>query len=182
MPSAPDLAALLAAVAQHDREAFGRLYDATAPKLLGVVLRILRDRGAAEDVVQDAYLKVWQGASSFSPDAGRPMTWLISIARHQALDVARRRRDAPPPETADGSDWLESVADGRDREGEFAELDRLRRCLGGLDETQRGCLLAAYYDGYSREELAERYGRPVNTIKTWLHRSTQAVRACLDAS
>lgn len=182
MVSTSDLAALIAATARGDRDAFARLYGLTAAKLLGVALRIVRDRGVAEDVVQDAYLKVWQGAASYAPEAGRPMTWLISIARHRALDVIRRRSETTLPPLADGSDWLDAVADGRDRESELVDADRLRFCLGQLDAAQRRCLLEAYYEGFSREELAQRYDRPVNTIKTWLHRSTHAVRACLDGA
>lgn len=178
-PQLPDLAALIAASAQGDRLAFERLYELTAAKLMGVTLRIVRDRSVAEDVVQDAYLRAWQGAGSFSPEAGRPMTWLISIARHRAIDVVRRRAEAQLPDGDDGTDWLDTVAEPRDREGEFMDIDRLRVCLDRLDAVHRRCLLAAYYEGYSREELSRRFGRPVNTIKTWLHRSTGALRACL---
>lgn len=181
MSSPPsDLAALIAAVARRDQAAFAALYGATSPKLLGVVLRIVRDRSLAEDVVQDAYLKVWSAAGSFSPEAGRPMTWLISIARHRAIDVIRRKTEAPLPEMEDGSDWLATVPEDRDRGAEYADIQGLRVCLERLDETQRRCFLQAYYEGFSREELAERYERPVNTIKTWLHRSAHTLRACLD--
>ncbi len=134
----------------------------------------------AEDVVQDAYLKVWQGAGTYSAEAGRPMTWLITVARNRAIDVVRRRRESPPPDTEDGHDWLETIAEPRDREAEFLDADRLTFCLGRLDETHRRCLLQAYYEGYSREELAQRFDRPVNTIKTWLHRSAHSLRSCLD--
>ena len=77
-------------------------------------------------------------------------------------------------------DWLDSIGDGRDPEADFAELDRLRLCLDRLDDTHRRCLLQAYYEGYSREELSRRFDKPVNTIKTWLHRTSNAVRACLE--
>lgn len=181
MSGPPDLAALLAATARGERAAFRRLYELTASKLFGVVLRIVRDRSVAEDVVQDVYVKVWQGAGSYSAESGRPMTWLISVARNRAIDVIRRRTDPPAPSGEDEADWVAAVADPRDLEGELADLDRLRRCLEQLEPTQRRCLLEAYYHGYSREELAGRYGRPVNTIKTWLHRTSQALRACLGA-
>jgi RNA polymerase sigma-70 factor (ECF subfamily) len=139
-----DLAGLIARVAERDRSAFGELYDRTAAKLLGVALRILRDRGRAEDVLQEVYLRVWQNASSYSPEAGRPMTWLITIARNRAIDVARQR---PEPlagqDGEDETDWLASVPDPRDREAEFTEADGLRRCLEKLDEVQRSCVLGA---------------------------------------
>ncbi|WP_375460766.1 sigma-70 family RNA polymerase sigma factor [uncultured Enterovirga sp.] len=179
MPPSPDLAQLIAATARGERAAFERLYGLTAAKLLGVAFRIVRDRSVAEDVVQDSYLKIWQGAGSYSVEAGRPMTWLITIARNRAIDVVRRRREVAAPETEDGFDWLEGVPEPRDRETEFLDADRLTVCLGRLEATHRRCLLEAYYMGYSREELSERFARPVNTIKTWLHRSAHALRACL---
>lgn len=175
-----DLAELIGATARGDRAAFADLYGRTAAKLLGVVLRIVRDRGAAEDVLQEVYLRVWQNASSFAPEAGRPMTWLISIARHRAIDLVRTRREVFVRAEPDGPDPLDLVADPRDREAEFVEIDQLRLCLERLDETHRRCFLDAYYDGYSREELSRRFGAPVNTIKTWLHRGAQSLRACLE--
>ena len=129
--------------------------------------------------MQEVYLKVWQSAGTYSPQAGRPMTWLITIARNRAIDVVRQRRETTLPPTDDGRDWLDLVEEPRDREAEMSDINRLRVCLERLDEKQRACVLAAYYEGYSREELAERYGAPVNTIKTWLHRSAGALRSCL---
>ena len=178
--SRSDLAELIAAIADQDRAAFERLYGLTSSKLLGVALRIVRDRGVAEDVVQDAYLKVWQGAGSYSVAAGRPMTWLITITRNRAIDLVRRRRETTQPDGEDGQNWLDAVVEPRDREAEILDADRLRFCLGRLDDTHRRCLLQAYYEGFSREELAVRFDRPVNTIKTWLHRSAHALRSCLD--
>jgi RNA polymerase sigma-70 factor (ECF subfamily) len=178
--TADDLAILIGRIAGGDRDAFQTLYDRTAAKLTGVALRIVKDRAVAEDVVQEAYLKVWQGAASYSPDAGRSMTWLISIARYRAIDILRARRETQLRTSEDGLDPLEGMAEGRDRETEFATSDQLRQCLERLDETQRRCLLAAYHEGLSREELAASFGRPVNTIKTWLHRSARALRGCLE--
>lgn len=181
-PDDSQLADLLAAVARRDRAAFRDLYGRTCAKLLGVALRIVRDRSVAEDVVQDAYVRVWQAAASFDPRAGRPMTWLLAIARHRAIDVIRQRRETVQSRDADDPDPLDAIPDPRDREAEYVEADRLRLCLDRLDPTQRDCFLDAYREGFSREELARRYDRPVNTIKTWLHRSAAALRTCLDAT
>lgn len=175
-----ELARLLASTAGGDRGAFERLYELTAAKLLGISLRIVRDRSVAEDVVQDAFVKVWQSAGTYSADAGRPMTWLITIARNRAIDVVRSRRAAPVAD--DGDERIASLPEPRDREQEFMDQDSLSICLERLDEPQRRCFVEAYVGGYSREELSVRFERPVNTIKTWLHRSALALRACLDAS
>lgn len=175
-----DLSHLIRATASGDRGAFKTLYGRSASKLLPIVLRIVKDREIAEDVVQEAYLRIWRGAASFTPDAGRPMTWMISIARHRAIDVVRSGRDARALISSDDPDAMSDIVDPRDNEAEIVERDRLRVCLGRLDPTHRDCFVAAYGEGLSREELASRYGRPVNTIKTWLHRSANLLRTCLD--
>lgn len=178
----PDLSGLLEAVSHGRRDAFRELYDRTAPKLLGVVVRIVRDRAIAEDVLQEVYLRVWQQAASYSPDAARPMTWLIAIARNRAIDIVRQRRDVLVSPDEGGGDWFDAIPESRDREGDFLDIDRLRNCLGRMEDTQRRCLLQAYYEGYSRDELAAVYERPVNTIKTWLHRGASTLRSCLEES
>jgi RNA polymerase sigma factor (sigma-70 family) len=177
-----DLAGLIAATARGDRAAFAELYGRSAAKLLGIVIRIVHDRAIAEDVLQEVYLRVWQNADGYVPEAGRPMTWMISIARHRAIDVVRGRRIVQLAQDEDGLDPLEGVPEPRDREAEIIDTSRLRLCLGQLDPIQRRCLLDAYYEGYSRQELAIRFGKPVNTIKTWLHRTAATLRGCLDAS
>jgi RNA polymerase sigma-70 factor (ECF subfamily) len=176
-----DLDRLLAQIAKRDRPAFQDLYSRTAPKLLGVILRIIRDRARAEDVLQEVYLRVWERAGSFDPAAGRPMTWLITIARNRAIDVARQRLEVLVADDEDTeTDWVASIADPRDESAEFETVDQLRHCLDRLEELQRRCILEAYYEGYSREELARRHSRPVNTIKTWLHRGATTLRSCLE--
>lgn len=173
---------LIAAVARGDAQALKALYDLTAPKLFGVVLRILRDRGTAEDVVQDVYLRVWQNAGSFDPESGRPVTWLCTIARNRAIDVVRRKGEVQGPVTEGGEDWVERLADPHDSEGAILGRDALRACLGRLDAPQRDCIVLAYCEGHSREELALRFDRPVSTIKTWLHRGLSTLRGCLEGA
>lgn len=179
-PVSSELSSLIASVGEGDRTAFRALYDATAPKLLGLVVRIVRDRAIAEEVLQDAFLRVWQNASTYSPGAGQPMSWLISIARNRAIDLIRRKREVLARDDANGVSWLDSVPDPRDHERDILGRDALRTCLDRLEGVQRDCIVLAYCDGFSREELAARFGRPVNTIKTWLHRSIFALRACMD--
>ncbi|WP_027173602.1 sigma-70 family RNA polymerase sigma factor [Methylobacterium sp. 10] len=174
------LARLIAAVASGNEQALRALYDLTAPKLFGIVLRIQRDRGMAEDVLQDVYLRIWQSAGSFSPEAGRPLSWLCTIARNRAIDGVRRKGEVQGPVSEDGEDWVERLADPHDSEGAILGRDALRTCLSRLDETQRDCIVLAYCEGHSREELAARFERPVNTIKTWLHRGLSALRGCLE--
>lgn len=176
-----DLADLIVATAGGDRAAFRRLYDATAPKLLGVALRIVRSRAEAEEVLQDAYIRIWNNAGRFAPDAGTPMAWLVSITRNRAIDITRVKTPVTLAPDENGTDWLERIAGDRDEGAEVATRDALRRCLGDVEPQTREMIVLAYCNGNSREELAMRFDRPVNTIKTLLHRGLAALKSCLDA-
>ena len=175
-----NLEQLLIAVAKKDAIAFRQLYDLAAPKLLGVVLRIIRNKAAAEDVLQDVFVRIWQNAPGFSPEAGPARAWMSSIARNRAIDVLRQKSFTLVPDACGDVDWYERVAEDRDRENDMIGAATLRHCLGTLDAQARTCVLLAYYEGFSREEIAERFSRPVNTVKTWLHRSLATLRRCLD--
>jgi RNA polymerase sigma factor (sigma-70 family) len=172
--------ALLAAVARRDRAAFRSLYDLASPKLFATILRIVKSKAAAEEVLQDVFLRIWQNAGRFSQEAGPARAWMSAIARNRAIDVIRQKTFVPVSGNDQEADMYERVAEERDREADMINNASLRHCLGTIEETARDCVLLAYYEGYSREELAQRFGRPVNTIKTWLHRSLAALRDCLD--
>lgn len=185
MPGLADddtLRGLLAEVGNGDAEALAQLYDLTSPKLFGVILRIQRDQGLAEDVLQDAYLRVWQAAGSYDPTVGRPLPWLCAIARNRAIDSVRRRgaAEVQGPSEDEGEDWVARLMDPHDGATAFMDRDALRICLSRLETMHRDCVVLAYCEGYSREELAQRYDRPVNTIKTWLHRALAALKSCLE--
>ncbi|MGH6675455.1 MAG: sigma-70 family RNA polymerase sigma factor, partial [Xanthobacteraceae bacterium] len=172
-----ELVNLIAAVARQDRAAFKRLYEHIAPKLFAILMRMLRNKDTAEEVLQDVFLKVWQNAGSFSSETGSAMSWLISIARNRAIDVLRSKNPAAPLSQSDNVDPFANFAAPGDPEAEMMNISALRHCLGAIEEPVRSCILLAYYEGYSREELAQRFGRPVNTIKTWLHRGLAALKS-----
>ncbi|MCJ2021288.1 sigma-70 family RNA polymerase sigma factor [Methylobacterium sp. J-088] len=176
------LRGLLAEVGRGDAAALARLYDLTSPKLFGVILRIQKDRGLAEDVLQDVYLRVWQAAGSYDPATGRPLTWLCIIARNRAIDVLRRKDTAEVqgPSEDYGEDWVARLMDPHDDATAFMYRDALSTCLSQLEPMHRDCVVLAYCEGHSREELALRHNRPVNTIKTWLHRALASLRTCLE--
>ncbi len=173
-----DLAALLARSAQGDLAAFRALHDLTHRQLLGVIRRIVGDHAQAEEALQDVYVRLWQSAHAFDATRGSALAWMASVARYRAIDIVRRNaaRDAPAVEGAEGAPLIEP-AEGLD----LADARALEHCLGELAEEQRQCVVLAYSHGFSREELAARFDRPVGTIKSWLHRSLLALRACLKA-
>jgi RNA polymerase sigma-70 factor (ECF subfamily) len=174
-----ELVWLLASVGKGDQPAFERLYVATRAKLYGVVLRILRRTDLADEVMQDTYLRIWRHAGEFDPRFASPMTWMVAIARHRAIDLVRKGPETPTEEEPAA---LEMEGENPDRLGRREIADDLRRllaCLGGLDEERRRIVLLAYYNGWSREQLAARFDKPVNTIRTWLRRSLIDLRECL---
>jgi RNA polymerase sigma-70 factor (ECF subfamily) len=178
---AADLIALLARVAEHDRDAFSALYTATSAKLFGIVWRILPSKDRAEDVLQDVYVRVWNRAASFDPAKASAIAWMATIARNRAIDEIRRR---VPLSIEDAPQAFEVPAEGPDplaAAQQSEELQRLNECLQGLEAERREIVLLAYYTGLSRDDIARRFGHPVGTIKTWLHRSLAQLRKCLGA-
>ncbi len=172
------LSALLARVALADRRAFQAVYTVSSAQLFGQLLRILKDRRDAEDALQEVYIRVWHRAGSFRADAGSAMAWLRAIARNHALDRLRARRsgvisDEVLPEMESHEPTPEEAAmtasDGR----------RIDACLTELDPERALAVRAAYVEGESYIELAERFNVPLNTMRSWLRRSLLALRECL---
>ena len=174
-----ELERLMSAVAAGDRDAFAALYRATSAKLYGVALRILRRQDLAEEVVQEAYVKIWHSAGQFNPALSSPITWMASIARNRAIDVVRKRSESS---LEDEPSAMEVAADSPDplaRREMTEELKRLLECVGRLEPDRQKLVLLAYYNGWSREQLAAKFETPVNTVKTWLRRSMMDIRECL---
>jgi len=179
MLTTPELIWLLAAVAKGDQAAFERLYEATRAKLYGVVLRILRRADLADEVIQEAYLKVWNSAGQFDPALASPITWMLAIARNRAIDLVRRKSEASIEEEPKAMDVAAESPDPLAAREMSEELKRLLACMGQLDEERRRVVLLAYYSGWSRDKLAAEFEKPVNTIKTWLRRALIDIRECL---
>jgi RNA polymerase sigma-70 factor (ECF subfamily) len=196
---APDneaLARWLARVALGDRRAFEQLYRATSGYLMAVAWRVLQRRQLAEEVLQDAFVKVWHSAGTYDARLGQPMTWLINIVRHRAIDV-KRARATDSADHASGGDDLDSfaddAADGVDAAGGIAAgpeqwLDasirkaRVDRCMGELTAAQRQALALAYYQGLTHQEIAEALETPLGTAKAWVRRGLTYLRTCLETA
>ena len=174
-----DLAPLLSRTAGRDAAAFSTLYKRTNAKLYGVVFRILTKSDVAADVLQEAYVRIWDKAGEFDPRKGSALAWMATIARNRALDEVRRVRPASLEDQPEGFEPAAEEIDPLAARERSEGLARLIECLKGLDEEKRAIVLLAYYRGLSREALSKRFGRPVPTIKTWLHRSLAQLRDCL---
>jgi RNA polymerase sigma-70 factor (ECF subfamily) len=174
-----ELIRLVGQVAAGDRAAFDGLYRATVGKLYGAARRILGNEAAAEDAVQEAYARIWRRAGDFDARLGSPIAWMTTIARHAAIDVLRRGAERVSAAGREIDEVLaERLADPNARvAGENGKA--LADCLARLDGDRRTMVLLAYCNGWSREELSNRFARPVATVKTILRRSLIALKECL---
>lgn len=170
---------LIGRVSLGDRTAFQDLYATTSAKLFGVCLRILRDRTEAEDALQEVYVKIWNRADSFTVSGYSPISWLVAVARNHSIDRLRARK----PETVDIDDRHDISDDAPTPEAAAVaggERRRIESCLGELDGDRAEAVTGAYVEGWSYQELADRYGVPINTMRTWLRRSLMRLRECLE--
>lgn len=173
-----EIEALIARVALGDRSAFSALYDATSAKLLAVCLRVLKERAAAEDAMQDVYVKVWNKADRYQVTGHSPMTWLITIARNTAIDRLRARRVDRDTDVLD--DRIAASAPTPEQSAVAAsEAGRIVACLDELEQDRRTAIKGAYLDGQSYKDLAEQLDVPLNTIRTWLRRGLERLRECM---
>jgi RNA polymerase sigma-70 factor, ECF subfamily len=172
---------LMIACAAGDAAAFRKLHDRLAPQLFALAWRMLRDRQAAEDVVQETFLTVWKRLDRFDPSLGSAAGWMQVITRNKCLDRLRSKvrlvneDDAGVPELPDLAPQPDSLAIASD------EAERLRRCIEQLSEQQREAVLRAYFDGSTQEEIAARMNAPLGTVKSWVRRALLHLKECLDS-
>jgi RNA polymerase sigma-70 factor (ECF subfamily) len=174
--SSPDV--LLEAVARGSERALKRLYTLESPRLYAIALRIVRRPEVAAEVLQDAFVQVWQNAKSFAPERGAAAAWLTGVVRFRALDAVRRHgREILSGDPALGDAMVEpDVLAKLDAD---ADARALRRCLEALDDNQRRSVLLAFVDGLSHVEIAGRLSTPLGTVKSWVRRGLIALKGCL---
>jgi RNA polymerase sigma factor (sigma-70 family) len=160
---------LVGQVAQGDELALSELYDRYSRPVYATGVRLLGDAHLAEELVQDAFTNVWQGAASFDPQKASFATWLYRITRNRAVDLARRRRARPRPT---GEDALRTISSGPEPEASVDGWD-VARALSRLPEEHREVLTLAYFEGLSQREISRRTGVPLGTIKS---RTTAALK------
>ncbi len=179
-----DYEGALQACAAGRRPALQALYEQEAPRLLGVAQRLLRDRAWAEDIVHDAFVKIWNQAGSFDASRGSGRGWLYSITRNLALNALRdtARETEVDDDTAaalDAKHAMDAWQDTRDAFDWRASAGQIGPCLEQLEPVRRNCILHAYVEGLSHSEIAGRLNAPLGTVKAWIKRSLQALKECL---
>jgi RNA polymerase sigma-70 factor (ECF subfamily) len=178
------LADLLARTALSDQQAFAELYRLTSPHLYAVALRILRVSGPAEEVLQESYVNIWHHAGSYVAAKSQPLTWMTSIVRNRCLDQMRRRE--VDTVTIDDEEPGMKLADDRpspiDMLLSSADALAVRSCVERLEAGQKQAIALAFYQGLSHSELASHLRQPLGTVKSWVRRGLERLKACLDGA
>lgn len=186
LPASPhpfDYEGALAACARGDRGALQSIYQFESRRLLGVALRIVRERTLAEDVLHDAFMNIWTKAASFDALRGTAKGWIHTIVRNQALSVVRTHgREVSADEEAIEALEAERATHAAPMTELFeinADIGRLDECLQALDAPKRNSILAAYLDGCSHSEIAAKLNAPLGSVKAWIKRGLLSLRECM---
>lgn len=185
-----DEAALVTCVAEGDAVALEQLYERHSRGVYSLAMRLLGDSPAAEEVVQETFLKLWRQPAAYQPTRGRLFPWLLGVAHHHAVDLLRRRqleqRHRVPAATGTNGDALADLLDNHGlaasdddpqmRAGAFEQQAAVSRALGNLSKEQRLPLELAYFRGLTQLEIATLLGLPLGTIKTRMRLGLQQLR------
>jgi RNA polymerase sigma factor (sigma-70 family) len=174
----------LAATARGDGAAFRRLYEATAPKLFGLALRILSKREWAEEVLQESFVNVWNSAESYESGRAAPMTWMSTIVRNKAFDFLRRRDETVEIDAETFDKEVMAALESQDptpleRLQLSAQASALAGCLGHLQGLHRQAIALAFFHDLSHSEVAQQMQLPIGTVKTWIRRGMDRLRECM---
>ncbi|MGW7455602.1 ECF RNA polymerase sigma factor SigK [Streptomyces sp. NPDC054787] len=179
-PARSDLSDVMQQVAHGDKQAFSALYDALAPLVFGIVVKVVRDRAQSEEVAQEVMIDLWRQAARYRADAGSVTTWAATIAHRRAVDRVRSAQAATDREHAQAAREHTTAFDEVAEQVETRlESEQVRRCMRGLTEIQRQAVTLAYYQGLTYREVAEALRTPLPTIKTRMRDGLIRLRDCM---
>lgn len=177
-PTDFDYESTVEACARGDADALHALYRRESRWLLGVAQRIVRDRDTAHDVLQDAFVQIWLRAGTYQRALGSARGWVYTVVRHKALDESRRAaREIASGDLREAHD--EVPDDGASPLAGNADADGLARCLAVLEARTRECIVSAFVEGLTHEQIAARLATPLGTVKSWIRRGLLSLRGCL---
>lgn len=178
-PAPEQLVSLLAASARGEQAAFAQLYALTSARLFGVALRMMRRRDWAEEVLQEAFVSVWQHAAEYNSAKAAPLTWMTTIVRNRCLDWLRR----PQHETAADDEAMAQIVDDAsgplERLMQSAAMKSIFSCLKALSAVERQTITLAFFHGLTHAELAKHLRQPLGTIKSSVRRGLLRLKECL---
>ncbi|WP_414930624.1 ECF RNA polymerase sigma factor SigK [Streptomyces sp. SHP 1-2] len=179
-PDPGDLTEIMGKVAHGDKQAFSVLYDALAPLVFGIVVKVVRDRAQSEEVAQEVMIDLWRQAARYRPEAGSVTTWATTIAHRRSVDRVRSAQASAEREQAQAAREHTAAFDEVTEQVETRlESEQVRRCLRGLTELQRQAVTLAYYRGLTYREVAEALRTPLPTIKTRMRDGLIRLRDCM---
>ena len=168
-----NLLSLLYDTSQGDKHAFSTLYQQTSGKLFAISLNMLSNRAHAEEVLQDAFIKIWHNASEYNASKGTVISWMISIVRYRSLDALRYNKVRKEQTMGDDDFDIQSV------DVNYDENTKLVNCIEQLEPQQKQAIHLAYYKGLSHSELVDHIESPLGTVKSWIRRGLSQLQRCL---
>ena len=175
-----ELSELLASSASGDQNAFAKLYKITSPYLNALVVRVVTEPAVAQEVLQEAYIQIWQQVNRFDPARGAPMAWLTNIVRSRALDRVRHEKSQHSRVEKVSVEPMLSVIEDDSQHARFSsEFKKLAHCLQPISTEQRRSIVLAFCYGLSHSEISDKVNAPIGTVKSWVRRGLNNVRKCM---
>lgn len=158
---------------------FEKVYLITAPPLYRLAVKIVHNEDVAQEVIQDAFIKIWNNIETYNPTKGKPLHWITSIVRNQAIDYIRKQKTILIVDDFE----IDSIASDANQEDENLQhkekVLELNECIGELEQNSKDAIFMAYYSNMTYENISKTLGFPVNTVKTWVRRSKAFISRCL---
>lgn len=177
----PDLPDLFSRINAKESAALGELHRLTAHRLFAVILSVLKNRQEAEDVLQEVFLKIWKNASRYNPSLGSPISWLITVARNSSYDRYRKRTRVAEQHETSQQDLTEMASSNKPQRADDFLLSnersqKIRTALKSLADDQRTAIELAFFSGHTQQEVSEKLGVPLGTIKARIRRGMQSLK------
>ncbi|QGY60281.1 sigma-70 family RNA polymerase sigma factor (plasmid) [Pantoea agglomerans] len=169
---------LMNQIAVGDKAALEQLYRVLSPRLYGIILRMVRRRDWAEEILHDTFIHIWQSANYYDDKRSEPHIWLSHIARNRAIDFLRKHenRSCSVDDISEAEAGFQTPLPA---DASHAEARRLQNCMAHLPSEQRQSISLAYYRGLSQSEIALSMSQPEGTVKSWIRRALTHLRECI---